>query len=144
MCRMYGFLATDSTRLDCSLVLAQNALQTQSDRDGRGVRNADGWGIAHWDDSGPSILKSTHPAFADRFFAETAEEISSQAVIAHVRAATVGKVAEENTHPFHHGPWVFAHNGTITGLSRCRPGSESVTSLLLPAKPTPNSPSCGS
>jgi glutamine amidotransferase len=113
---MYGFLATDSTRLDCSLVLAQNALQTQSDRDGRGVRNADGWGIAHWDASGPSILKSTHPAFADKYFAETAEEISSQAVIAHVRAATVGKVAEENTHPFHHGPWAFAHNGTITGF----------------------------
>ena len=83
MCRMYGFLATESTRLDCSLVLAQNALQTQSDRDRRGVRNADGWGIAHWDDSHPAVLKSTHPAFADKHFAETAGEISSQAVIAH-------------------------------------------------------------
>lgn len=120
MCRMYGFLATDRTRLDCSLVLAQNALQTQSDRDQRGLRNADGWGIAHWDELGPSILKSTQPAFADSQFEHTASEISSQSVIAHVRAATVGKVAEENTHPFHHGPWAFAHNGTISGFEHVR------------------------
>ena len=46
MCRLYGFLATESTRLECSLVEAHNALQLQSDRDGRGVRNADGWGIS--------------------------------------------------------------------------------------------------
>jgi glutamine amidotransferase len=117
---MYGFLATEPTRLDCSLVQAQNALQTQSDRDGRGIRNADGWGIAHWDTAGPTALRSTHPAFADRHFAETATEISSEAVIAHVRAATIGKVAEENTHPFHHGPWAFAHNGTITGFDHVR------------------------
>jgi predicted glutamine amidotransferase len=120
MCRMYGFLATDNTRLDCSLVAAQNALQTQSDRDQRGIRNADGWGIAHWDLLGPSILKSTQPAFADKQFAQTAAEVSSRSVIAHVRAATVGRVAAENTHPFHHGPWVFAHNGTISAFEHVR------------------------
>jgi hypothetical protein len=60
MCRMYGFLATEPTRLDRSLVLAQNALQTQSDRDQRGIRNADGSGIAHWDQLGPTFLKPSH------------------------------------------------------------------------------------
>ncbi len=82
MCRMYGFLATDPTRLDCSLVSAQNALVVQSDRDQRGIRNADGWGIAHWPDSPPAILKSTQPAFADKQFVETATAVSSDAVIA--------------------------------------------------------------
>ena len=31
MCRLYGFLATQPTRLECSLVTAQNALENQSD-----------------------------------------------------------------------------------------------------------------
>ena len=116
MCRLYGFLATEPTRLECSLVEAQNALQVQSDRDQRGVRNADGWGIAQWTDSGPSLIHSTSPAFADRQFAAAAAAVSSDAVIAHVRAATQGRVAEQNTHPFTHGPWAFAHNGTLSAF----------------------------
>ncbi len=116
MCRLYGFLATESTRLECSLVEAHNALQLQSDRDSRGVRNADGWGIAHQEGFRPVVIKSTDPAFADRRFAEAATNVSSDAVIAHIRAATVGGVTEHNTHPFTHGPWSFAHNGTIAGI----------------------------
>jgi len=53
------------------------------------------------------------PAFADARFADTASEIWSEAAIAHVRAATVGNVSEDNTHPFIFGVWAFAHNGTI-------------------------------
>jgi glutamine amidotransferase len=113
MCRPYGFLATEPTRLECSLVDAQNALQTQSDRDSRGNRNADGWGIAHWIGDDREVIKSTMPAFADDQFAETASGIWSEAAIAHVRAATVGKISPENTHPFTFGTWACAHNGTI-------------------------------
>jgi len=113
MCRMYGFLATDPTRLECSLVSAQNALIVQSDRDGRGVRNADGWGIAYWVGDEKEVIRSTMPAFADKQFIEVASNIWSEATIAHVRAATVGKISEQNTHPFTHGACAFAHNGTI-------------------------------
>ena len=113
MCRLYGFLATEPTRLECSLVSAQNALQVQSDRDGRGVRNADGWGIAHWVGDDREVIKSRMPAFADDQFAEIASSIWSESAIAHVRAATVGGVSEDNTHPFTFGTWAFAHNGTI-------------------------------
>ena len=117
MCRLYGFLATEPTRVDCSLVEAQNALQVQSDRDQRGIRNADGWGIAHWDSSvRPVVIKSTDPAFADQRFSAAAAAVTSDAIVAHVRAATIGSVAERNTHPFRHGPWSFAHNGTIAGI----------------------------
>jgi len=59
MCRLYGFAATQPTRLECSLVAAQNALQVQSDRDGRGRRNADGWGIARWSSEGADVVRST-------------------------------------------------------------------------------------
>jgi glutamine amidotransferase len=97
-------------------VSAHNALQVQNDRDRRGVRNADGWGIASWQDAGPEVISNNAPAFADRLFAQAATAVSSNAVIAHVRAATVGRVAEQNTHPFTHGPWAFAHNGTISSF----------------------------
>lgn len=120
MCRLYGFLATESTRLECSLVEAQNALVVQSDRDLRGVRNPDGWGIASWEPDLPRVVRNTDPAFADRRYAEVASTVTSHAVIAHVRAATVGAVAIENTHPFHYGPWAFAHNGTISGIEHVR------------------------
>jgi len=123
MCRLYGFLATQPTRLECSLVAAQNALQTQSGRDRRGVRNADGWGIAHWVGDDREVIKSTMPAFADDQFAEIASQIWSEAAIAHVRAATVGGVSPENTHPLTFGTWAFAHNGTI-------PASDHVSTRL--------------
>lgn len=116
MCRLYGFLATEDTSLECSLVEAQNALMVQSDRDRRGKRSPDGWGIAAWQAAVPSVTKSTYPAFADRDFVDVASAIEGRAVIAHVRAATVGSIAIENTHPFEYGPWVFAHNGTIGGI----------------------------
>jgi len=114
MCRLYGFIANEATRLECSLVVAQNSLLVQSDRDGRGRRNADGWGIGRWADDGLEVVRSTHPAFADRAFAAEAEATISTSVIAHVRAATVGDVLPENLHPFTYGPWAFAHNGTLT------------------------------
>lgn len=113
MCRLYGFVASEETGLECSLVEAQNALLVQSDRDLRGIRNPDGWGIAAWDETIPGVVKSTFPAFADRGFREIASSVFSHSVIAHIRAATVGRVAFENTHPFQYGPWAFAHNGTI-------------------------------
>jgi len=99
-----------------SRVSAQNALQVQSDRDGRGRRNADGWGIAHWVGEEREVIKSTMPAFADDQFAEVASEIWSDAAIAHVRAATIGAVSEDNTHPFTFGNWAFAHNGTLSAF----------------------------
>jgi glutamine amidotransferase len=110
-------MATEPTRLECSLVEAQNALQVQSDRDGRGIRNADGWGIARWRSGRPDVIRSTEPPFADPAFAVEAEATRSSAVLAHVRAATVGDVLPNNVHPFRNGPWAFAHNGTLTAHS---------------------------
>ena len=116
MCRLYGFLATEPTRLECSLVAAQNALVVQSDMDGRGIRNADGWGIAHWVGDDREVIKSTMPAFADDQFVKIASDIWSESAIAHVRNATVGGVREDNTHPFTFGRWAFAHNGTLNAF----------------------------
>jgi glutamine amidotransferase len=37
-----------------------------------------------------------------------------------VRQRTVGDTTIHNTHPFARGPWVFAHNGTLTDLAWVR------------------------
>ena len=57
-------------------------------------------------------------------------------MVAHVRRATVGKVALENTHPFRHAGWTFVHNGTVPYFAEVR------DDLLaeLPARIAPRSP----
>ena len=55
MCRLYGFRANEPTKVECSLVHAQNALLSQSVMDARGVPNADGWGIGYYDNSLPHV-----------------------------------------------------------------------------------------
>lgn len=81
----------------------------------------DGWGVAAFRDGKPYYLgRSTRPAFSDREYnavVDLAESIPSPNIlIAHVRAASLGGVSLENTHPFIVNGLVFAHNGTVTGL----------------------------
>ncbi len=65
MCRLYGFRANAPSKVDCSLVKAQNALLEQSRRDERGLENADGWGIAYHPNGTPKVLKRYTAAHAD-------------------------------------------------------------------------------
>jgi glutamine amidotransferase len=116
MCRLYGFISNEATKVDCSLVYSQNALMMQSRIDERGVGHTDGWGIATYQEGIPHIRKETTAAFEDGLFSSTAEKIYSNAILAHVRKATVGVVSIANTHPFLCGQWTFAHNGTVTGF----------------------------
>jgi hypothetical protein len=43
MCRLYGFRATEPTKIECTLVHAQNALIIQSYRDQSGTSHLNGW-----------------------------------------------------------------------------------------------------
>lgn len=113
MCRLYGFRSNEPTKVECTLVLSQNGLLTQSRRDVRGLSHPDGWGIAVYDDHLPQVERRATAAFEDIRFSVTAERIFGHTVAAHVRAATVGGPAINNTHPFVRGCWVFAHNGTV-------------------------------
>ena len=91
-------------------------------RGGRTDQHADGWGIAFYEDRGCRLFIDTKPA-AQSAIAQLVRTypIRSLNVIAHIRKATVGVVALENTHPFMREMWgrywTFAHNGTLKGFA---------------------------
>lgn len=120
MCRLYAMRANEPTRVECSLVHAQNALMQQSQGDAEGLVHSHGWGVADYRDTVPMIEKQTWAAWHGEHFRKTAARVYANTVVAHVRQATVGAIALENTHPFSHGRWIFAHNGSIRDFAKVR------------------------
>lgn len=120
MCRLYAMRANEPTRVECGLVRSQNALMAQSRSDMQGGMHGHGWGVADYPDGVPIIEKQTWAAFEGEHFAKAAARVYAHTVVAHVRRATVGTVSSENTHPFHHGRWIFAHNGTLPAFEEVR------------------------
>ena len=120
MCRLYAMHASEPTRVECGLVLAQNALMKQSKSDQTGIMHGHGWGVADYPDGVPKIEKQTWAAFDGEHFGKAAARVYARTVVAHVRRATVGATSLENTHPFHHGRWIFAHNGTVPNFDAVR------------------------
>lgn len=120
MCRLYAMHANEPTKVECGLVKSQNALMAQSRADRLGYAHGHGWGVADYPDSVPIIEKQIWAAFHGEHFSRKAARVYAQTVVAHVRRATVGGVSLENTHPFHHGRWIFAHNGTVPNFERVR------------------------
>ena len=118
MCRLYGFLANEKTKVECTLVHAQNALLHQSRGDSKGHAHPDGWGISCYPDGAPVRERRATAAHSDIWFSATAERTYSHAVVAHIRRATISSPSAENTHPFLCGRWTFAHNGTLANFDR--------------------------
>lgn len=113
MCRLYGFCATEPTKVECTLVHAQNALLAQSESDTSGKSHSEGWGIATFADGEPRVERQAWAAYHGEHFQRAAANVYAKTVLAHVRRATVGEPSLLNTHPFASGPWAFAHNGTV-------------------------------
>jgi predicted glutamine amidotransferase len=120
MCRLYGFLANEPTKVECALVHAQNALMAQSRKDRSGESHLHGWGVATYENGLPRIERQAWAAYHGEHFRRAAARAYARTVIAHVRAATVGPPALDNTHPFTDGPWSFVHNGTIPAFHLIR------------------------
>lgn len=120
MCRLYGFRATEPTKVECTLVHAQNALMVQSRGDMEGLSHAHGWGVATYENGVPHVERQAWAAYHGEHFRRAAARINSCTVLAHVRRATVGRPGLENTHPFAWENWAFAHNGTLPNFSEVR------------------------
>ncbi len=125
MCRLFGFRTSVVSRAHRSLVAADNALAEQA------RAHPHGWGIGYFQGADAYLVKSDGPAADCSSFRRAADRLASDALIAHVRRATVGQVDTFNTHPFRNGRWIFAHNGTIAGFAAIEPWLQADTPAPL-------------
>jgi len=95
-------------------------LMAQSRGDREGMTHGHGWGIAELPNGWPIVEKQAWAAYHGEHFQKSAARAYSRVVIAHVRRATGGSPSLENTHPFVHGHWLFAHNGTVPNFDAVR------------------------
>ena len=108
MCQLLGMNANTPT----DAMFSFTGLATRADE------HKDGFGIAFFEDRGLRLFVDQHSARSSPV-AELVKgyPIRSDNVIAHIRKATQGRIALENTHPFMRELWgrywVFAHNGDL-------------------------------
>jgi predicted glutamine amidotransferase len=112
---------------------AENNLRSQACLDRWKEEHGDGWGIGWYpintqstdahsvDVPTPEVLRSPGDARTDPEFEAAARSVVAPRFIAHVRQASVGQNSVENCHPFRYGPWLFAHNGTLTNFDKIGP-----------------------
>ncbi len=111
MCQLLGMNANTPT----DVMFSFTGLATRADE------HKDGFGIAFFEDRGVRLFVDAHSARHSPV-AQMVKNfpIKSSHVIAHIRKATQGRVALENTHPFQRELWgrywVLAHNGDLKGF----------------------------
>lgn len=123
MCRLFSFRSIIQSQVHNSLLEADNALSTQS------KENPDGWGIAHYQNNIPHLIRSQEIAMNDRIFNKVSGIVYSQTIVAHIRKATQGNNDIFNIHPFQFGKWIFAHNGNIKSFEKYK---EQIISSIIP------------
>lgn len=113
MCRLLGCVAHEPVAIRHELLEAPNPLIRQSEE------HDSGWGMAahvEADGTPPELLRSAEAAHASPEF-ERATTLRARIFSVHVRRATVGGLAPENTHPFVSEAISFCHNGTVLHAS---------------------------
>lgn len=115
MCRLLGIVTRERQDFRRCLQDAPRSLETL------GREHGDGWGIAvHEATAGWTVTKRATAAGEDPAFEAAASQAHGSLLVAHVRQRTVGRVSQDNTHPFRRADWVFAHNGTIERVADLR------------------------
>jgi glutamine amidotransferase len=108
MCQLLGMNANTPT----DVMFSFTGLARRADE------HKDGFGVGFFEDRGLRLFADHHSA-RESPIAELLKTypIRSDNVIAHIRKATQGRVALENTHPFQRElwgrHWVMAHNGNL-------------------------------
>jgi predicted glutamine amidotransferase len=114
MCRVFGCVAAEPASIRHELLHAENPLIRQSED------HDSGWGMAVYeraDGCEPQLVRFAEAAYSDRGFG-AATHMTGRIFNVHVRRATMGDLAPENTHPFCLGPYSLGHNGTIMSYPR--------------------------
>lgn len=109
MARLFGLIGNRSDL--ASRVLAFESEMLKVKANGGGPL---GWGVGFY--QGGEVLMRRRP-LDDRQEIDVAKamtDVRTDALIGHVRNATVGALTTENTHPFRYRQWLFALTGTIS------------------------------
>lgn len=126
MCRFVTYL---SKPVIMSKVLSEpdNSLVKQSKHAKEMINtpgvNGDGFGIGwyqHEFGGTPGVFKSIRPAWNDVNLDYLLPKVKSHCFLGHIRAALHGSVNFANSHPFHHGNYLFMHNGTVGSFPRIK------------------------
>jgi len=109
----------------------------------RGNKHPDGWGCAFYTDKSATVFKEAGNAVESKlaYFLEKYPLLNTKLFIAHIRKASVGGQAHQNTHPFlremNGKEYVLAHNGTLKNfrekllLGRIKPLGVNDSEFLL-------------
>jgi glutamine amidotransferase len=112
MCQLLGMNANTPT--DVMFSFTGFATRAEEHKDGFGIAFFEGAGVRLFVDA-QSARQSPVAQMVSRY------PIKSENIVAHIRKATQGRVALENTHPFVRELWgrywVFAHNGDLKGFA---------------------------
>lgn len=109
MCRLLGYCARQ--RVSVAGMLGEDGLREFT---ALSAMHRDGWGMAWYDSEGPHSHKSPLRAADEPGYQRLAAAMLGDMGLVHLRWATPGLgVSDRNSHPFHHGPYTFAHNGAI-------------------------------
>jgi glutamine amidotransferase len=78
------------------------------------------WGIGFYQGGDVLLRRRPNDDRSSLDVASLARDLRSDLIIGHVRAATVGSIRTENTHPFRYREWLFAHTGSIDSYAGIR------------------------
>ncbi|RYE84975.1 MAG: hypothetical protein EOO75_17485, partial [Myxococcales bacterium] len=115
MARLFALLA-NRPDLGARVLEAESALINHTAAPGEPL----GWGAGFY--QGGEVLLRRRPVDERTTLplAAALADVRSTILLGHVRLASVGTLRTENTHPFRHRQWLFAHTGTVTEFSTLR------------------------
>ena len=122
MCRFLAY-SGDAIFLEDLVCKPRHSLVRQSLQasEAKTVTNGDGFGIGWYGEREvPGVYREVMPAWSDENLLALCANVRSHLFMAHVRAATGGGVSRLNCHPFHHGRYLFIHNGQVGDFARVR------------------------
>ncbi|MBI4057483.1 MAG: class II glutamine amidotransferase [Elusimicrobia bacterium] len=123
MCRLFGQISSSPLKAEDFLAQESCSLLRQSFANPKNLQK-DGWGIGYYVNQRARqavVVKSPRPLFEQKnFFQRLANQTRSKIIISHIRNASNPRgipkkqlISLNNSQPFHHKNYLFAHNGTV-------------------------------
>ncbi len=131
MCRMLSFMSLEPLKgyevEDLVDALAMMASRGRTLKAG-GMGHPHGWGMVAFLRGRLTLyVREVEAAWKRSFY----QRFRADLAIIHARAASVGEVSFENTHPFEYKGWFLAHNGSVNLKSDKAVGSTDSEALLI-------------